>query len=138
MPSSQGLSGGGHGRKGEEKKKEEEKQTSVPLPWCHLGTGTMGRKGRERAAKRKTWSEAECRSEPDASRRDDSAVDEWGEAQKDGEDRNDGIPRNCQVTTISLTQKSCILSVCGRDLFSVVTPTRASWWAPHQSKRWHP
>lgn len=22
---------------------EEEKQTSILLPWCHLGTGTMGR-----------------------------------------------------------------------------------------------
>lgn len=33
---------------------EEEKQTSILLPWCHLGTGTMGAKQTaERAEKRR-------------------------------------------------------------------------------------
>ena len=31
---------------------EEEKQTSILLPWCHLGTGTMGR-NEQRSGQRK-------------------------------------------------------------------------------------
>lgn len=31
--------------------KEEEKQTSILLPWCHLGTGIVGRNEQETGQK---------------------------------------------------------------------------------------
>lgn len=59
---------------------EEAKQTSILLPWCHLGTGTMGRNkhqnGQRRGRYRKYQRTAEHGSKQDASRqKDDSDVD---------------------------------------------------------------
>lgn len=51
---------------------EEEKQTSIPLPWCHLGTGTAWRNeqqnGQRKGRNRKYQRTTEHRSEQDASR----------------------------------------------------------------------
>ncbi len=51
---------------------EEGKQTSILLPWCHLGTGTIGRNeqqnGQRKGSYRKYQRTAEHRSEQDASR----------------------------------------------------------------------
>lgn len=48
---------------------EEEKQTSILLPWCHLGTGTVRRNEQQSGQRKGSYPlTAEHRSEEDASR----------------------------------------------------------------------